>query len=82
MPIRALAILLTVAAIVTGCGRRGSLEAPEDRADAVSNPAQQPTSPVPGEPLLAGPLSPGAQEPAEARPAAAPERRFFLDFLL
>ncbi len=82
MPIRSLLVLLIVAAMaLAGCGRRGSLEAP-DRADAVSNPAQQTTSPVPGEPLLTGPLSPGAQEPAEARPTTAPERRFFLDFLL
>ena len=81
MPIRILAVLLLAAIALAGCGRRGALEPPEP-AEAVSNPAQQTTSPVPGQPLLTGPVSPGAQEPAEAGPTAAPERRFFLDFLL
>ena len=78
---RALLFVLIASLALAGCGRRGALEAP-DRADAVSNPVEQTTSPVPGEPLFTDPVSPGAQEPAEAAPAAAPRRSFFLDFLL
>ena len=78
---RALLFILIASLALSACGRRGSLEAP-DRADSVSNPVEQTTSPVPGEPLLTDPISPGAQEPAEAAPDAAPRRRFFLDFLL
>jgi predicted small lipoprotein YifL len=78
---RALLFILIASLAVSACGRRGPLEAP-DRADSVSNPVEQTTSPVPGEPLFTDPVSPGAQEPAEAAPDAAPRRRFFLDFLL
>jgi predicted small lipoprotein YifL len=81
MQIRALVILFLALSLLTACGRRGALEAP-DRAESVSNPDEQTTSPVPGEPLLTDAISPGAQEPAEAAPEAAPPRRFFLDFLL
>jgi predicted small lipoprotein YifL len=78
---RALLFILIASLAVSACGRRGPLEAP-DRADFVSNPDEQTTSPVPGDPLLTDAVSPGAQEPAEAAPEAAPPRRFFLDFLL
>jgi predicted small lipoprotein YifL len=81
MLIRALLTLFLALAVLTACGRRGALE-PPDRADSVSNPVEQTTSPVPGDPLLTDAISPGAQEPAEAAPEAAPPRRFFLDFLL
>jgi predicted small lipoprotein YifL len=78
---RTLFIVLIASLALSACGGRGPLEAP-DRADSVSNPVQQTTSPVPGEPLLTDAISPGAQEPAEAAPDPAPRRRFVLDFLL
>jgi len=89
MPIRNLIIAAIVAAIVCGCGRRGSLEEPPGAA-----PARQEAAPpdvyggeaslAPGSGAAADTLdatSPGAQDP-ELRTEPAPKRRFFLDFLL
>jgi predicted small lipoprotein YifL len=73
MPVRTLIIVLLALAAVSGCGRRGSLQAPG------AEPA------VPGAPTTnASPLDPGSlvvEAPPEQPPPPA-RRRFFLDFLL
>ena len=82
MSIRAALILLVVAAMLSGCGRRGALEAPA-RPESVAIPAVTSPAPVPGaEGPLLDPESPGSQEPAQDRPADAPDRPFFLDPLI
>ena len=66
MPIRTLIIVVLAAAVVSGCGRRGPLEAP---GASVVEPAP-----------AAGALD--APAPAAPPPEPEPQRRFFLDFLL
>ena len=69
MPIRTLIIIVLAAAVVSGCGRRGGLEAPEATAAGPQGVAP------------AGTVAP-ADPPPPAAPPPEPERRFFLDFLL
>ncbi|HEX9904175.1 MAG TPA: hypothetical protein VGA77_04350 [Propylenella sp.] len=90
MPIRILIIAAIAAAIVCGCGRRGSLEEPPGAAPVAGREAA-PAVVYGGEATLApgsgtaadtlDATSPGAQDP-ELRSEPAPRRRFFLDFLL
>jgi hypothetical protein len=80
MSIRVAIIVALAAVAVSGCGRRGDLEAPGTTVTESSAPA----------PLTDGfsPLDPGAppvaREPEEELPPPddQPKRRFFLDFLL
>ncbi|MGH6922443.1 MAG: lipoprotein [Propylenella sp.] len=76
MPVRSLIIVVLAAVAVSGCGRRGGLEAPgavaEDTAQALPEDG-------------ISPLDPGSSvvgAPAEPQAAPPPRRRFFLDFLL
>ena len=75
MLVRSLLIVVLAVAALTGCGRRGSLEEPGVAPTAATSPAPPGSG--------ASPLDPGApaviQEPAVE---PAPQRRFFLDFLL
>jgi predicted small lipoprotein YifL len=74
MPIRTLILVALVAAALAGCGRRGALE----------TPGEPETTLAPGGGSAAYTLdaaSPGAQEREREQPPA-PQRRFFLDFLL
>ena len=73
MPIRAFIIVALVACAVSGCGRRGSLEDPA-APEAVLAPAETSVQGF-------GDFLPEVDNP-EAPPPAAPQRRFFLDFLL
>jgi len=73
MPIRAFIIIALVACAASGCGRRGSLEDPAAPASTLA-PAGTPAAGF-------GDFLPEADDP-EAPPPAAPQRRFFLDFLL
>lgn len=72
MLFRTVVMLVTAAALVAACGRRGSLEAPGEPEPA----------PVPGSTLLLDPVSPGAQEPPGTGPEEAPDRPFILDPLI
>jgi predicted small lipoprotein YifL len=77
MPFRAVIVLALVAILVTGCGRRGNLEAPD--AAAVDQSA------VPLAPDGISPLDPGSEALGtqdEPLPTSPPQRRFLLDFLL
>jgi predicted small lipoprotein YifL len=80
MPLRSLIIVLLAVAALTGCGRRGSLEAPP--AATAVEPGATTTTVAPSD--VASPIDPGA--PSVAAPAPTPvepaRRRFFLDFLL
>ena len=78
MPLRILILALIAATALTGCGRRGSLEAPGE-PETVAAPA--PLEP-PGSTPAAATASPGATEPPETAPVGAPERHFFLDPLI
>ena len=72
MPVRTLIIVLLALAALSGCGRRGGLEAPN--AEPVTGTAT----------TNASPLDPGSlvvEAPPEPAPPPA-QRRFFLDFLL
>ncbi len=72
MPIRLIAFAL-IACAVAGCGRRGALEdatAPEPTLAPTETPAAG-----------FGDFLPAEADPVAPLPAA-PERRFFLDFLL
>ena len=74
MPVRTLIIVLLAVAALSGCGRRGSLEAPGAEPAAVAG----------GVTTNASPLDPGSlvvEAPPEPAPPPA-KRRFFLDFLL
>ena len=89
MPIRALLLVLAVAALAGGCGRRSALETPHRvNAGAIADQpdpafvAADPEPPVPGSTPQDDRASPGATEPAEARPTAPTKRRFILDPLL
>ena len=78
MPVRRLFVVLLAVAALSGCGRRGDLEAP-GAAPLAAGAVQTPVSD-------ASPLDPGsnaapAQTPAPP-PLPPPKRRFFLDFLL
>jgi predicted small lipoprotein YifL len=73
MPLRTLILVALVAAAVAGCGRRGSLDAPGETTTLAPGAGSASTT--------LDTASPGAQEPEPAQPPA-PERRFFLDFLL
>ena len=78
MPIRTLIIIILALTAVTGCGRRGDLEAP---GAAVADESAARALPADG----VSPLDPGSSvvgEQAEPEPAPPPRRRFFLDFLL
>jgi len=76
MPIRALIIVLLAVVALTGCGRRGNLEAPKA---TVTDQSVETTLPADG----ISPLDPGSNPAKEETPAPAPKKgRFFLDFLL
>jgi len=70
-----LAVAMTLAAALAGCGRKGPLDLPPSAA-ATPAPEQQPAA---GPGLLASPLGTGA--PAQPQPAP-PNRPFVLDPLL
>lgn len=69
-----LAVAMTLAAAVAGCGRKGPLDLPPSAA-ATPQPAQQPA----GTGLLTSPLGTGA--PAQSQPGP-PNRPFLLDPVL
>jgi predicted small lipoprotein YifL len=78
MPIRTLIVILLALAVVSGCGRRGSLESPGATASTPS------TSTAPATAI--SPLDPGSppttNDVTPPTPAEAPKKRFLLDFLL
>jgi predicted small lipoprotein YifL len=69
-----LAVAMTLAAALAGCGRKGPLDLPPSAA-AAPQPAQQAT----GNGLLTSPLGTGA--PAQPQPGP-PNRSFLLDPML
>ena len=73
MPIRAIIVVALIACAASGCGRRGSLEDPGS-AEPVLAPAETSAAGF-------GDFLPEANDP-NAPPPPAPQRRFFLDFLL
>jgi hypothetical protein len=79
---RPLLLILLVALLITGCGRRGALQEAGSVDAAVAPAVSEPTLAPGGQGSLLDAQSPGAQEPAEDRPAAAPERPFILDPLI
>jgi hypothetical protein len=74
MIIRTLIFVALVASVIAGCGRRGSLEAAGEPETTLAPGAGSASYTLDA-------TSPGAQEP-EAEQSPAPQRRFFLDFLL
>jgi predicted small lipoprotein YifL len=77
MPIRTMLIILLAAAILAGCGRRGSLEAP---GAVATEQSAVPLAPDGISPLDPGSNAFGAED--EPLPTSPPQRRFLLDFLL
>jgi len=73
MPIRAFIIVALVACATSGCGRRGGLEDPAAPETALA-PTETPAAGF-------GDFLPEAEDP-ETPPPPAPQRPFFLDFLL
>jgi predicted small lipoprotein YifL len=77
MPIRTLIVILLALAVVSGCGRRGSLESPGATASTPSTSA--PATAI-------SPLDPGSppanNDVTPPTPVEAPKKRFLLDFLL
>jgi predicted small lipoprotein YifL len=85
MPIRALLLILLAASALTGCGRRGALEAPPapdvsaiaGQTDPAAAAAEGEPAPVPGSGALEQPYSPGAgtlldqESPGSQEPAEA-----------
>ena len=77
MPLRILILVLLALTAVSGCGRRGPLEAPgaEPAAATDAAPVGYGISPLdPGAPAVA--------PPPQQQLEPAPRRRFLLDFLL
>jgi predicted small lipoprotein YifL len=83
MPVRLFILILLTIVAVAGCGRRGPLEEPLSASAVVDEDVVAPAG------AGISPLDPGSSPPSEAgispggqQPAAAPRRRFLLDFLL
>ena len=79
MQLRTLIVLVILACCLSGCGRRGSLEAPSapETTVAPESVAETPSAPALGDLLPAS----GPEDP-EVPPVRGPDRPFFLDFLL
>jgi predicted small lipoprotein YifL len=80
MPLRTLLIVLIAVAALSGCGRRGDLEAPGATTTAAPGTPATPAPPGGG----ISPLDPGSAGKGETvtPPDQAPKKRFLLDFLL
>jgi predicted small lipoprotein YifL len=76
MPLRTLIIILLAAAALSGCGRRGSLEAPGEPSPRAGSYGAPPAD--------VSPLDPGSvpATPEQQQLQPPPRRRYFLDFLL
>jgi hypothetical protein len=66
-------IVAVAATAISGCGRRGALEAPGSALGP---------EPLFSPPVLTEQESPGAQDPEATRQPAAPDRPFVLDPLI